>query len=125
MPDAFFKNTAKMGVNSFANVYNTDTRWEEEILQHLPQDHQQEMVNNYIEQVCTINHHKNEEQIDLEYNIKQVEDNFSKQRALRDCIANKTSTLIKGDLLFKDEDGFIFDEFVGLTKKSIKLIILL
>lgn len=72
--------------------------------------------------IAAINHHKNEEQIDLEYNIKQVEDNFSKQRALRDSIANKTSTLIKNDLLFKDEDGFIFDEFVGLTKKSIKAL---
>jgi ATP-dependent 26S proteasome regulatory subunit len=63
-------------------------------------------------------HQKDEEQIDLEYHIKQIEDNFSKQKSLRDSIANKTSMLIKNDLLFKSEDGFVFDEFVGLTKKA-------
>lgn len=63
-------------------------------------------------------HQKNEEQIDLEYHIKQIEDNFSKQKSFRDSIANKTSMLIKNDLLFKSEDGFVFDEFVGLTKKA-------
>jgi SpoVK/Ycf46/Vps4 family AAA+-type ATPase len=64
-------------------------------------------------------HQKDEEQIDLEYHIKQIEDNFSKQKAFRDSIANKTSELIKHDLLFKAEDGFVFDEFVGLTEKAI------
>lgn len=63
-------------------------------------------------------HQKDEEQIDLEYHIKQIEDNFAKQKAFRDSIANKTSSLITNDLLLKDEDGFIFDEFVGLTEKS-------
>jgi ATP-dependent protease HslVU (ClpYQ) ATPase subunit len=64
-------------------------------------------------------HQKDDEQINLEYSIKQIEDNFSKQKVFRDSIANKTSNLIKNDLLLKDEDGFVFDEFVGLTKKSI------
>jgi SpoVK/Ycf46/Vps4 family AAA+-type ATPase len=63
-------------------------------------------------------HQKDDEQIDLEYHIKQLEDNFSKQKEFRDRIANKTSSLITNDLLFKDEDGFIFDEFVGLTDKA-------
>lgn len=63
-------------------------------------------------------HQKDEEQIDLEYHIKQIEDNFAKQKAFRDSIANKTSSLITNDLLLRDEDGFIFDEFVGLTEKS-------
>ena len=67
-------------------------------------------------------HQKNEEQIDLEYNVKQIEDNFSKQKSFRDSIANKTSMLIKNDLLLKDEDNFVFDEFVGLTEKSIHAI---
>jgi SpoVK/Ycf46/Vps4 family AAA+-type ATPase len=64
-------------------------------------------------------HQKNEEQIDLEYHIKQIEDNFTKQKAFRDSIANKTSILIMNDLLLKAEDGFVFDEFVGLTEKAI------
>jgi ATP-dependent 26S proteasome regulatory subunit len=64
-------------------------------------------------------HQKNEEQIDLEYHIKQIEDNFTKQKAFRDSIANKTSMLIMNDLLLKAEDGFVFDEFVGLTEKAI------
>jgi ATP-dependent 26S proteasome regulatory subunit len=64
-------------------------------------------------------HQKNEEQIDLEYHIKQIEDNFTKQKAFRDSIANKTSILIMNDLLLKAEDGFVFDEFVGLTEKGI------
>ena len=63
-------------------------------------------------------HQKDEEQIDLEFHIKQIEDNFSKQKAFRDSIANKSSSLITNDLLLRDEDGFIFDEFVGLTEKS-------
>jgi hypothetical protein len=58
----------------------------------------------------------------LEYYIKQIEDNFSKQKAFRDSIANKTSNLIKNDLLLKDEDGFVFDEFVGLTEKAIQAL---
>jgi SpoVK/Ycf46/Vps4 family AAA+-type ATPase len=64
-------------------------------------------------------HQKNEEQIDLEYHIKQIEDNFTKQKAFRDSIANKTSMLIMNDLLLMAEDGFVFDEFVGLTEKAI------
>ena len=44
-------------------------------------------------------HQKNEEQIDLEYHIKQIEDNFTKQKAFRVSIANKTSMLIMNDLL--------------------------
>ena len=64
-------------------------------------------------------HQKNEEQIDLEYHIKQIEDNFTKQKAFRDSIANKTAMLIMNDLLLKAEDGFVFDEFVGLTEKAI------
>jgi ATP-dependent 26S proteasome regulatory subunit len=64
-------------------------------------------------------HQKNEEQIDLEYHIKQIEDNFTKQKAFRDSIANKTSILIMNDLLLMAEDGFVFDEFVGLTEKAI------
>jgi SpoVK/Ycf46/Vps4 family AAA+-type ATPase len=64
-------------------------------------------------------HQKNEEQIDLEYHIKQIEDNFTKQKAFRDSIANKTSILIMNDLLLKAEDDFVFDEFVGLTEKAI------
>jgi hypothetical protein len=67
-------------------------------------------------------HQKDEEQIDLEYHIKQIEDNFSKQKAFRDSIDNKTSELIKHDLLFKAEDGFVFDEFVGLTEKAIQAL---
>lgn len=67
-------------------------------------------------------HQKDEDQIDLEYHIKQIEDNFSKQKAIRDSIANKTSMLIKNDLLFKSEDGFVFDEFVGLTENAIKVL---
>ncbi len=63
-------------------------------------------------------HQKDEEQIDLEFYIKQIEDNFAKQKAFRDSIANKSSSLITNDLLLRDEDGFIFDEFVGLTEKS-------
>ncbi|MBP6126661.1 AAA family ATPase [Flavobacterium sp.] len=63
-------------------------------------------------------HQKDEEQIDLEFHIKQIEDNFSKQKAFRDSIANKTSSLVTNDLLLKEEDGFVFDEFVGLTEKS-------
>lgn len=72
--------------------------------------------------LAAITYHKNGEQIDLEYNIKQIEDNFTNQKALRDIIANKTSSLIASDLLIKDEDGFIFDEFVGLTDKSISAL---
>ncbi len=68
---------------------------------------------------AAIKYSKNEQQIDLEYTIKQIEDNFSKQKEFRDSIANSTSPLIKNDLLIREEDGFIFDEFVGLTKKSI------
>lgn len=69
--------------------------------------------------LAAYNHQKNEEQIDLEYHIKQIEDNFTKQKAFRDSIANKTSMLIMNDLLLKAEDGFVFDEFVGLTEKAI------
>lgn len=71
---------------------------------------------------AAISHHKKDEQIDLEYYIKQIEDNFGKQKAFRDSIANKTSMLIQHDLLFKAEDGFVFDEFVGLTEKSINAL---
>ena len=68
--------------------------------------------------LAAITYHKNEEQIDLEYNIKQIEDNFTNQKALRDSIENKTSSLIEYDLLVRDEEAFIFDEFVGLTEKA-------
>lgn len=61
---------------------------------------------------------KDEQQIDLEYHIKQIEDNFTKQKEIRDCIANGTSSLITNDLLIKEEDGFVFDEFVSLTEKA-------
>ncbi len=71
---------------------------------------------------AAIIHFKNDEQIDLEYYIKQIEDNFAKQKAFRDSIANKTSYLIKHDLLLKAEDGFVFDEFVGLTTKAINAL---
>jgi SpoVK/Ycf46/Vps4 family AAA+-type ATPase len=67
---------------------------------------------------AAIQHQKDEQTVDLEYNIKLVEDNFSKQKALRDSIANKSSMLIQYDLLVRDEDAFIFDEFVGLTDKA-------
>jgi hypothetical protein len=69
--------------------------------------------------LATYTYQKDDEQINLEYYIKQIEDNFAKQKTFRDSIANKTSNLITNDLLLKDEDGFVFDEFVGLTKKSI------
>jgi SpoVK/Ycf46/Vps4 family AAA+-type ATPase len=67
---------------------------------------------------AAIQHQKDEQTVDLEYNIKLVEDNFSKQKELRDSIANKASMLIQHDLLVRDEDAFIFDEFVGLTNKA-------
>lgn len=67
---------------------------------------------------ASIQHQKDEQTVDLEYNIKLVEDNFSKQKALRDSIANKSSVLIQHDLLVRDEDAFMFDEFVGLTEKA-------
>ena len=67
---------------------------------------------------AAIKYSKSEEQIDLEYTIKQIEDNFSKQKEFRDSIACKTSPLIKNDLLIREEDGFVFDEFVGLTEKA-------
>lgn len=67
---------------------------------------------------ATIRHQKDGQQIDLEYFIKMIEDNFAKQKEFRDSIENKTSLLIEYDLLVRDEEAFIFDEFVGLTEKS-------
>lgn len=63
-------------------------------------------------------HQKDGQQIDLEYFIKMIEDNFAKQKEFRDSIENKTSSLIEYDLLVRDEEAFIFDEFVGLTEKA-------
>jgi hypothetical protein len=71
---------------------------------------------------AAINYYMNESQIDLEYYIKQIEDNFRKQKAIRDKIFNKTSSLITNDLVIKEDDGFVFDEFIGLTQKSIKAL---
>ena len=59
---------------------------------------------------------------DLEYTIKQIEDNFSKQKELRDSIVNKTSYLTTNDLVMIEEDAFLFDEFVVLTDHSIKML---
>lgn len=67
---------------------------------------------------AAIRHQKDGQQIDLEYFIKMIEDNFAKQKEFRDSIENKTSLLIEYDLLVKDEEAFIFDEFVGLTEKA-------
>jgi len=67
---------------------------------------------------AAIRHQKDGQQIDLEYFIKMIEDNFAKQKEFRDSIENKTSLLIEYDLLVRDEEAFIFDEFVGLTEKS-------
>lgn len=67
---------------------------------------------------AALQHQKDNQTIDLEYIIKLVEDNFSKQKSLRDTIANKSSMLIQHDLLVRDEDAFMFDEFVGLTDKA-------
>ena len=67
---------------------------------------------------ATIRHQKDGQQIDLEYFIKMIEDNFAKQKEFRDSIENKTSLLIEYDLLVRDEEAFIFDEFVGLTEKA-------
>lgn len=67
---------------------------------------------------AALQHQKDNQTIDLEYIIKLVEDNFSKQKSLRDSIANKSSMLIQHDLLVRDEDAFMFDEFVGLTDKA-------
>lgn len=67
---------------------------------------------------AAIRHQKDGQQIDLEYFIKMIEDNFAKQKEFRDSIENKTSSLIEYDLLVRDEEAFIFDEFVGLTEKS-------
>ena len=68
---------------------------------------------------AAINYYMNETQIDLEYCIKQIEDNFRKQKAIREKIINKTSLLITNELVVKEDDGFVFDEFIGLTQKSI------
>jgi len=67
---------------------------------------------------AAIRHQKDGQQIDLEYFIKMIEDNFAKQKEFRDSIENKTSSLIEYDLLVRDEEAFIFDEFVGLTEKA-------
>jgi SpoVK/Ycf46/Vps4 family AAA+-type ATPase len=67
---------------------------------------------------AAIRHQKDGQQIDLEYFIKMIEDNFAKQKEFRDSIENKTSSLIEHDLLVRDEEAFIFDEFVGLTDKA-------
>ena len=67
---------------------------------------------------AALQHQKDNQTIDLEYIIKLVEDNFSKQKSIRDSIANKSSMLIQHDLLVRDEDAFMFDEFVGLTDKA-------
>lgn len=67
---------------------------------------------------AAIRHQKDGQQIDLEYFIKMIEDNFAKQKEFRDSIENKTSLLIEYDLLIRDEEAFIFDEFVGLSEKS-------
>jgi SpoVK/Ycf46/Vps4 family AAA+-type ATPase len=67
---------------------------------------------------AAIRHQKDGQQIDLEYFIKMIEDNFAKQKEFRDSIENKTSSLIEHDLLVRDEEAFIFDEFVGLTEKA-------
>ena len=67
---------------------------------------------------AAIRHQKDGQQIDLEYFIKMIEDNFAKQKEFRDSIENKTSSLIEYDLLVRDEEAFIFDEFVGLTDKA-------
>ena len=67
---------------------------------------------------AALQHQKDNQTIDLEYIIKLVEDNFSKQKSLRDSIANKSSMLIQHDLLVRDENAFMFDEFVGLTDKA-------
>ncbi len=67
---------------------------------------------------AVIRHQKDGQQIDLEYFIKMIEDNFAKQKEFRDSIENKTSLLIEYDLLVRDEEAFIFDEFVGLTEKA-------
>ncbi len=66
---------------------------------------------------AALQYQKDEQTIDLEHIIKLSEDNFSKQKLLRDSIANKSSMLIQHDLLVRDEDAFLFDEFVGLTDK--------
>ncbi|WP_297509148.1 ATP-binding protein [Flavobacterium sp.] len=69
---------------------------------------------------CTaINYFTNESKADLEYYIKQIEDKFTKQKAIREKIINKTSPLITNELVVKEEDGFAFDEFIELTQKSI------
>lgn len=67
---------------------------------------------------AAIRHQKDGQQIDLEYFIKMIEDNFAKQKDFRDSIENQTSLLIEYDLLVRDEEAFIFDEFVGLTEKA-------
>lgn len=67
---------------------------------------------------ATLQHQKDEQTIDLEFIIKLVEDNFAKQKELRDNLANKASLLIQHDLLVRDEEAFIFDEFVGLSDKA-------
>jgi SpoVK/Ycf46/Vps4 family AAA+-type ATPase len=67
---------------------------------------------------AALQYQKDEQTIDLEHIIKLTEDNFSKQKSLRDSIANKSSMLIQHDLLVRDEDAFLFDEFVGLSDKA-------
>ena len=67
---------------------------------------------------AAIRHQKDGQQIDLEYFIKMIEDNFAKQKDFRDSIENQTSLLIEYDVLVRDEEAFIFDEFVGLTEKA-------